>query len=206
MKKIFVALLIVLAALGTAEVHTYEISRDDIYLEFNNVAVNMLEFTEADMLKAKGSNFQMKEEDGVVKFTAAEKTKIDLALPLGVTYHLQIDDGKYYFNDEVIVIKGEDGELVRIVEGELQVIDPKENFTVKINQEGILVWDEDDDKFVKISSEGIFVQQDGTEEEKNGFILKLVGGIVNSVADLALDELKKNRSEIIKEIINREFR
>jgi uncharacterized protein YxeA len=206
MKKIFITLLIVLAALCNAKVHTYEISQEDVYLEFNNVEVNELEFTETDMLKAEGTNFQLEEENGIVKFTATENTEIDLALPLKVTYHLQSADGKCYFNDDMIIIKGEDGELVRIVEGEIQVVDPEENSTVKINQDGILVWNEDDDEFVKISSEGIFVQEDGTGEEKNGFILKLVGGIVNSVADFALEELEKNRTEIIKEIINKEFK
>lgn len=205
MKKFSLLLLILMANFAFAKVQTYQLAGTDVYLNFKNVEVGDLEFIKGDVLEAEGNNFQIKQTENLLSFIAAEDTEIKLGLPLKFTYHLQTDDGECYFNDEMIIIKGEDGELVRIVEGEIQVVDPEENTTVKINQDGILVWDEDDDEFVKISSEGIFVQTDGTEEEKNRFILKLVGGIVNSVADFAMDELKDNRPQIIKEIINREF-
>jgi hypothetical protein len=195
-----------MANFAFAKVQTYQLAGTDVYLNFKNVEVGDLEFIKGDVLEAEGNNFQIKQTENLLSFIAAEDTEIKLGLPLKFTYHLQTDDGECYFNDEMIIIKGEDGELVRIVEGEIQVVDPEENTTVKINQDGILVWDEDDDEFVKISSDGIFVQTDGTEEEKNRFILKLVGGIVNSVADFAMDELKDNRAETIKEIINKEFK
>jgi len=180
MRKSILFLLIAVfasSALWSVELEFLPGNEETIELQLENVNVIELDFDDGNTIEVSGdSELAGAYENGVLKITAPEKTDISLELPNSKSYKVFLDnDLECVFSEEQIELTG-DEEYVLFSQNML-IVHGEDGEVIKVSEEGIFVTDEDGEK-VRITKEGIFVCKDGEEEKIEGFWGSVIGSTV----------------------------
>ena len=176
-------------------------NEENITLEFENIHIKDIEFTESDVIEIehpKNDEVEIIEEKGKLIIKSEYSAKIELKLPIGKTYTLIEDDGKIEFNHSRVTIIEDDSTIVEFRDGGLFVTENGD--TVEISAEGIIV--NDNDEHVEISSRGIIVDSPDETKHITGFWGQLLGGAINFIAKHSIGWIGNNPGFIVKHIVN----
>ncbi len=177
------------------------INQKNITLEFDNIHIKEIEFTESDVIEIKyGKNDEIEiiEEKGKLIIKSEYSIKIELELPMDKTYTLIEDDGKIEFDYSRVTIIEDDTTVIEFRDGGLFVTEDGD--TVEISADGIKV--NDNDEYVEISSRGIIIDTPDEQQRITGFWGQLLGGTINFITKHSIGWIGNNPGFVIKHIVN----
>lgn len=200
-KAILVISLMVVSMILMAISQNININDNKIKLNFKNVKIKTLEFYDKSDLKVEYSDktVEVVQKENNLTVSSDTGAKIEMYLPEDKTYLIEKDGVVCSFDKDKLLIKTDDGEIIRFENGEISVIDEGSNETVIVNSEGVFV-DSNDEK-VSISGDGIVVEG---EENTNltGFWGQLLGGFVKLIVKGSLAVVGNSPEKIVKHFVN----
>ena len=210
MKKnmIFILVLIVLAVSLSAKTITesFKFKQELVELSLSNVKVESVSFVSGNKIEIKCNDAdaifnQDKHYLGIS--SPKKKTKIWMKLPANKKYHVTIEDGNLYFDQEGITVISNDSQTI-FADGKIIKVTDVDDEVIVYENGDILVNDNDGD-IITINKNGITVVKAGSgedDEELTNFWGKMLAAVIRVAAQTAMNAIGDTPEEVIKNSLN----